>query len=503
MHAAGVRHEEGCHNDGMRWIFGLLKLLVLAAVVVGVGLWAATAFFGLQVEFAGTGMTPVFSFHDPDAHIEALEAERAAQQEQSPPPVAPEAEPPAEEMVESLATAEEAPPEEAPPATIHAPWPNYRGNVQRDGVYRQTGIRTDWPADGLEELWRTKVGGGYASMVVAQGLVYTIEQRRDREVVAAYEFETGRQAWEHSWEALFQETMGGDGPRATPTWDDGKLFALGASGELRALDGETGGQVWRTNILEDAGAENQQWGVSGAPLIVDGMVIVLPGGDAGKAVAAYDAEDGSIVWQAESGKGGYASAQLETIAGQRQIVVFAATRVFAVRVKDGSLLWSHAWPSSYEINVSQPMRVDEDHLLISTEYGVGSALLQIQRDGDSFSARELWKKNTLKNKFNSSVMHEGQVYGFDGSILASIDPMTGNRNWKGGRYGFGQLLLADGHLLVLSESGEVVLVRATPEAHEELARFQALEGKTWNVPAIADGVLLVRNQTEMAAYRLQ
>lgn len=492
------------HNDGMRWIFGLLKLLVLVVVLAGVGLWAATTFFGLRVEFAGTGMTPVFSFHDPDAHIAALEAERAAQA-QDPPPVAAEPEPPvAEVSAKEAEESEGAPPEEAAaPAPLHAPWPEYRGNAQRDGVYRQTSIRTDWPAEGLEELWRTKVGGGYASMVVAQGLVFTIEQRRDREVVAAYDFTSGRQVWEHSWEALFQETMGGDGPRATPTWADGKLYALGATGELRALEATTGKQIWRTNILEDAGAGNLQWGMSGAPLVADGMVIVLPGGDDGKAVAAYDATDGSIVWQSESGKAGYVAAQLETIAGERQVVVFAATRVFAVRPENGELLWSHPWPSSYEINAAQPIRVDEDHLLISTEYGVGSALLQIQRDGDSFSARELWKKNTLKNKFNSSVVHEGQIYGFDGSILASIDPMTGERNWKGGRYGFGQLLLAGGHLIVLTEKGEVVLVKPTASAHEELARFQALEGKTWNVPAIADGVLLVRNQTEMAAYRLQ
>ncbi|MEO1088288.1 MAG: PQQ-binding-like beta-propeller repeat protein [Acidobacteriota bacterium] len=243
--------------------------------------------------------------------------------------------------------------------------------------------------------------------------------------------------------------------------------------------------------------------MSGAPLVVDDKVIVLPGGGSGKSVVAYNAADGAVAWQSQSDKAGYASAQIEMLAGERQIVVFSGKRAFGLAPDDGRLLWAHPWPTSYDINSAQPVRIDDDRLLISTEYGVGAALLQIQRDGDDFSARELWKKNTLKNKFQSSVLHEGHVYGFDGSILASIDPMTGNRNWKGGRYGFGQLLLAQGHLIVLTETGEVVLVKATPEAHEELARFQALEGKTWNVPAIADGILLVRNQTEMAAYQLQ
>jgi len=494
------------HNDAMRWIFGLLKLVVLAVVLLAAGFWVATTFFGLKVEMAGTGMTPMFSFHDPDAHIEALEAERREQPPVAAPEPAPEPEPEpdnAEETAAATPSAEPTETAEARPKQFHAPWPEFRGDAQRSGVYSQTPIRTDWPADGLQELWRTKVGGGYASMVVAQGLVFTIEQRRAQEVVAAYDLKTGRQVWEHGWDAFFQETMGGDGPRATPTWSDGKLYALGAAGELRALYARTGEMHWRTNILEDAGASNITWGMSGAPLVVDGTVIVLPGGGGGKSVVAYDAVDGSVVWQSESDKAGYASAQIETLAGERQIVVFSGKRALGLAPQDGRLLWAHPWPTSYDINSAQPIRIDDDRLLISTEYGVGAALLQIQRDGDDFSARQVWKKNTLKNKFQSSVLHEGQVYGFDGSILASVDPMTGDRNWKGGRYGFGQLLLAQGHLIVLTETGEVVLVKATPDSHQELARFQALEGKTWNVPAIADGILLVRNQTEMAAYQLQ
>lgn len=177
--------------------------------------------------------------------------------------------------------------------------------------------------------------------------------------------------------------------------------------------------------------------------------------------------------------------------------------MLGLTIEDGALLWAHPWPTPFDVNASQPIRVNADHLLVSTAYDVGAALLEITRPADNFQCRQIWKKNTLKNRFNSSVLHQGHVYGFDGTILASINAATGERNWKGGRYGYGQLLLADGHLIVLTESGEVVLVRATPESHQELARFQALEGKTWNVPVIAKGVLLVRNETEMAAYSLR
>ena len=471
----------------MRALLWILRVAALLIVVVGGGFLILQQFFGLRVELAGTGMTPIFTFHDPDSHYAALEEERAA-------------EPPAPDFVQKIsATASDAP-QSTPATAAAAPWPYYRG-PQRDGSYMQTPIRTDWPSEGLPEVWRTKVGGGYASMIVAEGKVFTIEQRRDQEVVAAYDLATGRQVWESGWKAFFSESMGGDGPRATPTYDGGKIYAQGAEGELQCLKASDGSLVWRTNILTDAGAQNVTWGMSAAPLVVDDLVIVHPGGS-GKAVGAYNKSTGEIVWQAQSAKAGYASPDVATLAGRRQILLMTGDKMLGLAIKDGALLWEHPWTTSYDINSAQPLVVDDTHLLISSGYGHGAALLEISSAGDGFQVKELWQKNTLKNKFNSSVLHEGNAYGLDESILASIDVRTGERNWKGGRYGFGQVLLADGHVIVLTEKGEVVLVKATPESHQELASFQALEGKTWNTPALADGLLLVRNQTEMAAYRI-
>ena len=478
----------------MRIFLGLLKSLVIVLVVGFCLLFILNKFVGLKVEMGGEGVgIPMVSLQNDEAHYAAIEADRAraatelAELEPAPAEAAPE--------LEHIAVGPVA------ASAISVPWPSYRG-AGRDGIYDHA-IKTDWPSKGLPELWRVKVGGGYASMVVAQGLVYTIEQRRDREVVAAYDLRTGLQHWEHGWPGLFQESMGGPGPRATPTWSDGKLYALGALGEFHALNARNGELLWRRNILEDAGVGNLQWGMSGAPLVVDGKVVVFPGGRNNKSVIAYNVADGSIAWTSQDDKGGYASPQLVTLGGKQQVLYFSGKRIVGLDPADGSLLWEHPWYSNNDINSAQPIQVDGDHLWVSSSYGHGSELLKIVPQGGRFTVDVVWEKNTMRNKFNSSVLNDGYIYGLDESILACIDVMTGERMWKGGRYGYGQLLLAGDHLVVLTESGEVVLVKATPQGHEEIAVFQALEGKTWNVPAIADGILLVRNQTEMAAYDIR
>jgi outer membrane protein assembly factor BamB len=471
----------------------LLKTLV-ALIVFGVlAYFVMTRIFGLRVERAGTGFTPIFSFEDPEDHMAALEKERAEQ-----PPVEMPSPPP----VETPAAATEGPvaamlPEQAP-APMPTPWPDYRG-PRRDGVIEGITIHTDWP---LQELWRTNVGGGYASMAVAEGMVFTIEQRREQEVVAAYQLSTGLEVWTHGWDAQFEESMGGPGPRATPTYADGKIYALGAVGDLRCLRATNGELLWKTNILTDAGARNPQWAMAGAPLVHDGMAIVHPGGRDGKSVSAYDAASGKLVWQSLSDPAGYASPQLATLAGKEQVLIFSASRLVGIDPADGRELWAHDWSTSPAIHCAQPIQVSDNQVWLSSGYGHGSALLEIRPSGGGFEARELWDTNTMKNKFNSSVLYQGHIYGLDDGILASVDVKSGQRDWKGGRYGFGQLLLADGYLIVLTEKGELVLVKATPESLQEVAKFQALEGKTWNVPAYADGKLLVRNQTEMAAYQL-
>ncbi|RPI27139.1 MAG: hypothetical protein EHM61_09520 [Acidobacteria bacterium] len=462
-------------------------------ILVGVYLYA----FGVRLIPDGSGIPKILTVHRPDAQAEAIERHRAEQRAHavSPPVEVNEAAEPTRSGTDAAAPAATA----APSGSTY--WTDFRG-PNRDGRYDQAAIRTPWPKEGLPLAWKQPCGGGYASFSIANGRAFTIEQRRDREVVAAYDLKSGRELWTDSWAAFFEESMGGDGPRATPTWHEGKIYALGATGVFRCLDGATGKVVWSTNILEDAGAENLSWGMAASPLVIDEKVIVLPGGSRNNSVAACDKRNGQIIWTALNDKQAYVSPIQATLAGKRQLIVVSSSRVVGLTVEDGSLLWEYPWKTQYDINASQPIVLDESRFVISSGYGHGTALVEIKAEGEKFSARTVWENNGLKSRFNGFVLHEGHIYGSDEGILVCLEAATGTRKWKGGRYGYGQLILAGGHLIITTEDGDVVLVRATPEKHEEVSRFSALSGRTWNNPAIADGYLLVRNDREMAAYRI-
>jgi len=256
------------------------------------------------------------------------------------------------------------------------------------------------------------------------------------------------------------------------------------------------------NILQDNRSQNLPWGMSASPLIVDDKVIVLPGGQHNSSVVAYDKKTGAPAWKALDDVQAYTSPMLVNLAGRRQALVVSATRVVGLDPNTGSLIWDFPWQTANGINSAQPVLVSGDQFFISAGYGHGAALIEVRRSGEQFLARALWETTAMKNKFNTSVYYEGNIYGMDESILTCIDARTGERRWKQGRYGYGQLLLAGDTLIVLTESGELVLVKATPSQHSELARFQAISGKTWNHPALAAGRLLVRNGNEMACFRI-
>jgi outer membrane protein assembly factor BamB len=278
------------------------------------------------------------------------------------------------------------------------------------------------------------------------------------------------------------------------------LYALGAEGDLRSLDAKTGKVNWSRNILKDADASNLQWGMAAAPLIVDDKVVVLPGGRSGKSIIAYNKMTGAQVWKSQNDTQAYVSPMLVTLAGKRQILIVSSNRVFGLEPDNGSLLWESPWNTDMGINCSQPVVIDANQFFISSGYGKGAALVEIISNGDALTARKVWENTSMKNKFNSSVLYEGNVYGLDEGILSCVDVRTGERKWKGGRYGYGQVILASGHLIIISDTGELALVKASPDKYTEVAKFSALEGKTWNYPALADGRLLVRNQTQMACF---
>lgn len=458
-------------------------------------------FFGFRIRLDGGGTPRPAFVVDPDTHAAEIARHREAQREQftqvasSSAPVPSATEP-------RVAAAGVAGAPAAPASAASTPyWTDFRG-PQRDGHYRERVIRTKWPTAGLKPIWKQPVGGGYASFVIARSRAFTIEQRGPQEIVAAYDVATGRELWTSGWIALFRESLGGDGPRATPTWADGVVYALGATGELRALEDATGRVLWRKNILDDNDATNLDWGMAASPLVVNDAVIVLPGGPNGRSVVAYDRRTGSRLWASLSDKQAYSSPMLVTLNGIQQLLVFGAMRLMGLSPDRGELLWEYPWRTAFDINAGQPLVIGDNRVFLSSGYGTGAAVIEVTR-GERFTVREIWRNNRMKNQFTSSVLLDGYIYGLDESILACLDAATGELRWKGGRYGYGQVLLASGHLIVLAENGDLALVRATPERHEELARFPAISGKTWNHPAVADGFLLIRNLAEMAAFDLR
>jgi outer membrane protein assembly factor BamB len=455
-------------------MLALLAMLVYSLPYAALCLWMVMQATGLELEWRG-GFPPVLTFEKSTPDYDAVEAHRASQSTNV-----------ARQPVESRETSDY--------------WTGFRG-PKRDGHYVEMSIRTNWPAEGLPLLWRQPVGGGYASFAIANGRAYTIEQRRDQEAVAAYDLESGRELWAHFYSARFDEAMGGEGPRSTPTYDEGRIYALGGTGEFHCLDAVTGRVIWHQNILLENGAPNLYWAQSASPLVVDDLLILVPGGPNDRSVVAYDKITGESRWSARSEPAAYSSPMLAELAGRPQLIVAVQDHVVGLDPTSGNELWSFPWViRQNNRNIAQPVVSGPSRLFLSAGYGTGCALVEIESNAGGLGVREVWRNRNLKNKFSSSVYWQGHLYGLDESILTCLDAETGERRWKDGRYGYGQLLLASGHLIVLTGDGDLALVRATPDRHEEVARFTAIPGKSWNHPALGGGRLVVRNASTMACY---
>jgi len=383
-----------------------------------------------------------------------------------------------------------------------ADWPGFRGS-HRDSIIPGVRIETDWSASPPIELWRRPIGPAWSSFAVRGDLLYTQEQRGDDEVVSCYNATTGEPVWRHRDATRFWESNAGAGPRATPTLSNGRVYTFGATGILNALDAGRGAVVWSRNAASDTGVKVPGWGFASSPLVVDDVVIVATAG----ALVAYDLATGAPRWFGPKGGWGYSSPHLVTIDGIAQILLLNGAGAISVAPDDGTLLWEHPWPGD---GIVQPALTPDGDVLIGTGSGMGASAgvgmrrIAVAHGSGGWTVDERWTSAGLKPYFNDFVVHEGHAFGFDGSILACIDLEDGKRKWKGGRYGHGQLVLLPDQdlLLVVSEKGELALVGATPDQFTELARFPAIEGKTWNHPVLVGDVLLVRNGQEMVAFRL-
>ena len=380
-------------------------------------------------------------------------------------------------------------------------WPGFRG-PRRDGSIGGVRINTDWATSPPVQLWRREIGPGWSSFAVSGDVLYTQEQRGEYEVVGAYRVSSGEPIWRHRDQVRFWESNGGAGPRATPTIHNDRIYTFGATGILNALDADTGTKLWSRNVAADAEKEVPMWGFASSPLVIDDEVIVAASGR----LAAYDLATGKRRWLGPPRPGSYSSPHLFNGEGGRQVLLLSAAGVTSVSPADGQLLWEQIWDGGGTTIVQPALTEDGDVLIngIAATGGLGLRRLNVARGTNGWNVTERWTSTGLKPYFNDFVVHKGHAFGFDGNILSCIDLGDGHRNWKGGRYGNGQLILLPDEdlLLVVSEEGELALVKATPDQFTEVARFKAIEGKTWNHPVLVRNTLLLRNGEEMAAFRL-
>ncbi len=398
--------------------------------------------------------------------------------------------------------------------TTERDFPEFLG-PRRDGILAEPKLITDWEQHPPRQIWRQPIGAGWSGFVAVNGYAFTLEQRGDEELVTCYEIATGKLLWVHGELARHSTVLGGVGPRSTPTIHDGLVHTLGATGILLCLDGSSGKVIWRDNLLERYKVPFDQdglaiaWGRSNSPLIVDDLLVVPVGGPlAGPHVslAAFQRRTGELVWEAGDRQVSFASPALETLLGIRQIVSVNQDNVTGHEPETGRQLWQIAWPgnSSGNVNASQARVLGDNRLLLSKAYGGGAAVWELSAESDgSVRTTEVWANHAvLKTKFTNVVTHEGFAYALSDGILECVDLLNGERKWRRGRYGHGQILLVGNVLLVQAESGEIVLVEANSTKLQELGRLDAITGKTWNNPCLFGDLLLVRNAEEAACYRL-
>jgi len=396
--------------------------------------------------------------------------------------------------------------------------PAFRG-VNRDGIVQGPALKQDWQADRPQELWRTPVGEGYSSMAVVGDSLITMEQRGENEAVTCYDKTNGELQWIHSYPGRFYEAMGGLGPRATPTIHDGFVYTMGANGDVCCLNFFDGEVVWQRNVLKDLGIPNVTWAMSSSPLIVGEMVIVNPGAPTGNGLMALNRTTGETIWQSagltdyqeadsSTNYAGYSSPMRMTLGDVEQLVIFDGHGLSGHNLTTGELLWHFEHHNGPGVNVAQPILLENGHqILISASYGMGSVLVDVQAptDDSGWKAEKVWHEaGLLRSKFSNPVYHAGTVYGLDDGILMAIEPETGKKLWKKGRFGHGQVLLVNGQLLIMAENGDLVLGEISPQTFQEVTRMTVLpDARVWNPQTLVDGIVYVRDDKEMAAFDLR
>ena len=387
-------------------------------------------------------------------------------------------------------------------ALTNFPFPQFLG-PDRNGILPEPRLETNWTAHPPKIVWRQKVGAAWSGFAIVGEVCLTQEQRGEDECVVAYELATGKQLWLHADKARYNTTIAGEGPRATPTIQNNRVFTCGATGILNCLDLATGGRIWTRNVVAKSRGKIPQWGCASSPLLVNGLMIVHGGEQTRSSLHAFRADDGQPVWSGGNRNPGYASPSAAVLAGVPQLLAFNDGSISAHDPATGVTLWEKPWGNGSVVCAS-PVVVGENRVLFSSGYGVGAELLEIGHNVNGrLTAQLVWKSIRMKAKFAHLFVRDGCLFGLDDGIFACVGLKDGAQRWKEGRYGHGQGLLVGDLYLLMAESGELILLRPTPDAPNELARFRVFNSKTWNPTAMSGNWLLARNDRGAVGLRLK
>jgi outer membrane protein assembly factor BamB len=391
-------------------------------------------------------------------------------------------------------------------------WTQFRG-PNHDGSSPEK-ILTSWPQGGLRQVWKTPMPNGFSAITVGGGKAFTLIMDQvdgaDQEVCAAYNAATGQALWstplgvaqyDGGGSKGTDDNNGGDGPRSTPTYDDGKVYAYSSRMALQCFDAATGKQIWGCNLIKEHAGHNIHWESAASPL-VEGNLVFVAGGGPGQALLAFDKDTGKVVWKGQDDMMTQSTPIAATILGQRQVIFFTQRGLVSVAPKTGALLWR--FPFRYNTSTAMSPVVSGDIIYCSAAYGVGSAACRITKSATGFAATQLWYQpaSAFASHWSTPVCANGYLYGIFGQSkfgkapLGCVEIATGRLVWTQGGFGPGGCTLVGGNVLVLSDAGDLILVKATPAAYTEVGRSHVLAGKCWNSAAISDGHIYARSTKE-------
>ena len=379
---------------------------------------------------------------------------------------------------------------------LAADWPRFLGPHQ-NGTIRDDQLIEGWMDRGLEVVWSREVGEGYSGLTIADDRVFTLDADGRSEYIFASDTATGEEVWRLRLGREPHDWYGGLGPRVTPTVAGDRLVLMTGEGDLVAVSRDSGEVLWRQPVQNSMAARFPAEGYSAAALIEGNRIFLPIGGSDGRALAAFELSSGKLIWAVEDDRAAYSSPVSAHFGGQRQILFLMASKLFAVRPDNGTLLWSFDWDTFDGVNAASPLIIEDNLVFLSAGYDQGAAMLRIDSANGDLEAQPVWKSRVMRNHFNNSVFHGGVLYGFDESNLTAVDAKDGSRLWRNRGLGKGSLLLVSDHLVVLGEQGELILARPDRERLDEIDRMQPIEGRSWTPPAVAGGRLFLRNRQLM------